>query len=72
LDINGAKVLKKRLGPNGRFEPQPAGGDVEASEDAPPVFHWFGISRPASSEQSDDDEAATAVSMLQRLGLNFR
>jgi hypothetical protein len=73
LDINGAKVLKKRLGPNGQFDPQPARGDADVTEDAPPVYQWLGVTPPASSERrGDDDEGATVVSRLQRLGLGFR
>jgi hypothetical protein len=73
LDINGAKVLKKRLGPNGEAEPRPARADVDLSDDAPPVYKWLGVSRPASAEPSaEGGKAVTAVSLLDRLGLSFR
>ena len=73
MDINGAKVLKKRLGPNGQIDPQRARGDADVSEDAPPVYQWLGVTPPTSSERpDDDDEAATAVSLFHRLGLSFR
>lgn len=45
MDIAGARALKRRLGPNGADEVPPALVDVP--EDAPPVYHWVGVSRPA-------------------------
>lgn len=73
MDINGAKVLKKRLGSNGEVEPRPARADVDLSDDAPPVYKWLGVSRPASVDPpAEGAKAATASSLLDRLGLSFR
>jgi hypothetical protein len=43
MDIAGAKALKERLGPDGRYEESPATADVP--EGAPPVYHYVGVSR---------------------------
>jgi hypothetical protein len=69
LDIAGAKALKDRLGAKGADGP-PSGGDVDVPEDAPPVFHWFGVGteRPVG----DDEPTTPKVSLLRRLGLSFR
>jgi hypothetical protein len=42
MDIAGAKALKKRLGENGASDIPPASVDVP--EDAPPVYHYLGVS----------------------------
>lgn len=52
MDIEGAKALKKRLGPNGTDETSPVSGDVP--EDAAPVFHWTGIPPAGGSVETDD------------------
>jgi hypothetical protein len=74
VDINGAKALKKRLGQNGADEaPRASAADVH--EDAPPVFHWFGVSQPAPETPSADPDDASenrGVSIFRRLGLSFR
>jgi hypothetical protein len=73
MDIAGAKALKKRLDLNGAPEPPPSSADVH--EDAPPVFHWLGISQPAPEDPAagpDDDPATQGASLFQRLGLGFR
>jgi hypothetical protein len=75
LDIAGAKALKKRLDETGAEEAPaaPAGGNV--SEDAPPVFHWFGVGRATSETEppdTGDDLAASGVSLFSRLGLSLR
>ena len=75
MDIAGAKALKKRLGERGAdaASAAPAAGDV--SEDAPPVFHWFGVGRTASDAESPDtgdDLAAPGVALFRKLGLSFR
>jgi hypothetical protein len=75
MDIAGAKALKQRLGPNGVDDAAPpAGVVVDIPADAPPVYHWTGVSKPASAAPPsiEDDEGAAAVSLFSRLGLSFR
>jgi len=57
MDIDGAKALKERLEQRGAAQPRPASGDVP--EDAPPVYHWLGVSRtPDRGAPAPADEAA--------------
>jgi len=71
MDINGAKALRQRIGEKPAPDPQPASGDI--SEDAPPVYRWTGVSKPAGQAPPvDDDEAPAGVSLFQRLGLSSR
>lgn len=73
MDIAGAKALKKRLGTNGADDAPPVPADVPA--DAPPVYHWTGVSTVpdrALSADEDNTAAGDGVSMLGRLGLSFR
>ena len=73
MDIAGAKALKNRLGPNGADEAPPVASDVP--EDAPPVYHWTGVSNvPARPSSADVDErsATDNASLFSRLGLGFR
>ena len=71
MDINGAKALKERLGEKAAEEqapPAPAG----VHEDAPPVYHWTGVSHPGSEADRDDAPADRSVSKFLWLGLSFR
>lgn len=73
MDITGAKALKRRLGPDAREEVPSAAADVP--EDAPPVYHWLGVSNAppeASSARAEDEPAAGSVSLFRRLGLSVR
>ena len=72
MDVNGAKALKERLSAKGARKAPPAAEEVDVPADAPPVYHWLGVSRPATSPPADDDEPATPASLFRRLGLNFR
>jgi hypothetical protein len=75
MDINGAKALKQRLGAKGADEAPPASVDAHVPEDAPPVFHWLGISRSTPETPpagSDEEPAASGVSLFRRLGLSLR
>jgi hypothetical protein len=75
MDINGAKALKKRLSLNGTGEPAPAPADVDIAEDAPPVYHWLGVSLPAPETppaDAADEPAAPGASLFRRLGLSSR
>jgi hypothetical protein len=73
MDIAGAKALKNRLGPNGADEAPPVSADVP--EDAPPVYHWTGVSNvPARPPSADVDETSAAdnASLFSRLSFSFR
>jgi hypothetical protein len=73
MDINGAKALKKRLGPNGTDEAPPSRGDVDVSEDAPPIYHWTGVSqRPSPRTPEVDDDPVMHASLFRRVGLSLR
>lgn len=75
MDINGAKALKERLGASGADEAAAAPADVVVPEDAPPVYHWVGVSQAPSetpSADADDDGSAQSASLFSRLGLSFR
>jgi hypothetical protein len=72
MDIAGAKALKKRLGSNGADEAPAA--PVDVGEDAPPVYQWLGVSRPARETPpvGDDETEVRSTSLFRRLGLSFR
>jgi hypothetical protein len=72
MDIAGAKALKERLGGKAvEDETPPARADIP--EDAPPVYHWTGVSQPDSKAADRDDAPADrGVSKFLRLGLSFR
>jgi hypothetical protein len=71
MDIAGAKALRERLGEKSEEDTTPPGrGDVR--EDAPPVFHWTGVSQPDSKADRDDTSVDRGVSKFLRLGLSFR
>lgn len=75
MDIAGAKALKQRLGPNGGDEAVPTSGTVDVPADAPPVYHWTGVSKPAAPapESAEDDGLdASAASLFRRLVPSFR
>jgi hypothetical protein len=73
MDIAGAKALKERLGQNPAEDVQAAPA-ADVREDAPPVYRWVGVRKPASSSPSvgGDDEQAAVGSLFRRLGLSFR
>jgi hypothetical protein len=71
MDIAGAKALKERLGGKAVEEgAPPAPADVH--EDAPPVYHWTGVSQRDSAATDSEDAPDRSVSKLLRLGLSFR
>lgn len=73
MDIAGAKALKQRLGPNGTDD-APA-NPVDVPADAPPIYHWTGVSKLPSGSRADEAEdasAADSASLFSRLGLSFR
>jgi hypothetical protein len=72
MDVNGAKALKKRLGLNGAEADSPAPADVAISEDAPPVYHWLGVSHAGPKAPPAGAEDDQAPSLFRRLGLSFR
>jgi hypothetical protein len=75
MDINGAKALKKRLSLNGAGKVAPAPADVDIAEDAPPVYHWLGVSQAAPKTppaDAADQQAPPGESLFRRLGLSFR
>jgi hypothetical protein len=71
MDINGAKALKERLGAKATEEETPR-AHADVREDAPPVYHWTGVSRPDSKADRDDAPDDRGVSKFLRLGLSFR
>lgn len=74
MDIAGAKALKDRLGPNGTDD-APAAVPVDVPADAPPVYHWVGVSKlPSGAPPADTDDsgAADGATLFSRLGLSFR
>jgi hypothetical protein len=76
MDIAGAKALRERLGSKGTDEAPPAPTDADVPEDAPPVYHWLGVSQaaPETPPAAADDEADArgSTSLFRRLGLSFR
>jgi hypothetical protein len=76
MDIAGAKALRERLGLDGADEAPPAAEPADVPADAPPVYHWTGVSKPpAESSAIDEDEgpaAAAGAALFRRLGLSFR
>jgi hypothetical protein len=73
MDVNGAKVLQRRLDPNRSV--QTATASVVVPADAPPVYHWVGVARtpaearPSAPEDAPDD---SRPSWRRRLGLGSR
>jgi hypothetical protein len=74
MDIAGAKALKQRLGPNAADDARPdADIPAEVSADAPPVYHWTGVSKAAPEAPAvGGDEPANGASLFTRLALSFR
>jgi hypothetical protein len=73
MDINGAKALKKRLGPNGAEEAPPSLEPADLPADAPPVYRWTGKTPPETgTSDAEDDSAPRRASLFSRLSLNFR
>jgi hypothetical protein len=72
MDIAGAKALKERLGRKAVEEETPlARADVH--EDAPPVYHWTGVSHPGSADADGEDAPADrGMSKFLRLVPSFR
>jgi hypothetical protein len=71
MDIAGAKALKERLGARAVEDHAPPARD-EVHEDAPPVYHWTGVSHPGPDADRDDEPADRGVSKFLGLGLSFR
>jgi hypothetical protein len=75
MDIAGAKALKERLGPQGAQEAPADLARTELPADAPPVYHWTGVSKvPSNISRADREDASGAdnASLFSRLGLSFR
>ena len=73
MDINGAKALKKRLGPNGADEASAAAEPVDVPADAPPIYHWTGKTPPETAVfEAEDDSEPRSASLFSRLSLSFR
>jgi hypothetical protein len=71
MDIAGAKALKERIGPNSPDETRTDNAAVP--EDAPPVYHWTGVSKaPPSAPADGGDEPANGASLFSRIALGFR
>jgi hypothetical protein len=72
MDIAGARALKERLDLN-EVEAPSVIGDADVAEDAPPVYHWVGVSQRTSKPSPVDEEPATPnASLFRRLVLSFR
>jgi hypothetical protein len=71
VDIAGAKALKERLGERGADEAPPASA-ADVPQDAPPVYHWFGVAHNPPQDAEDDGAAAAGASLFSRLGFSFR
>ena len=68
MDIAGAKALKERLGHHGRDD-APA-GSAYVPEDAPPIYHYLGVSETpleSSTTVLADAPAKRRRSWLRRL-----
>jgi hypothetical protein len=76
MDIAGAKALKERLGSKGTDGAPPVSADAEVPEDAPPVYHWLGVSQAAPETPAvaadDEENPRGGTSLFRRLGLSFR
>jgi len=74
LDVNGAKALKKRLERTGARRAPAAARARNVVADAPPVYRWTGVEKPATEPSPPvvDEPQAPNVSLFRRLGLSFR
>jgi hypothetical protein len=73
MDINGAKALKKRLGPNGADDASPAAEPEDVPADAAPVYHWTGKRPPERDPLKVEDEIEPrSASLFSRVSLSFR
>lgn len=73
MDIAGAKALKERLGLDHAEDAPSVSPDVPV--DAPPIYHWTGVSKPPSDgsrADTGDTPATDNTSLFSRLGLSFR
>jgi hypothetical protein len=73
MDIAGAKALKTRLGRDVTDGALPPSANVP--EDAPPVFHWCGVSNAqseASSAGTEDESAGRERIVVSSPGLSLR
>jgi hypothetical protein len=73
MDIEGAKALKRRLGPGEAQDSSLPVDSVEIPADAPPVYHWTGKT-PSETRTTDAEEqqAADGAALFRRLGLSSR
>lgn len=55
MDTNGARALARRLGEKSS-DPVDLPPLRAVSEDAAPIFHWFGVEPAATAEQPDQDD----------------
>lgn len=75
MDIAGAKALKERLGMERAQEAPSAAAPAEVPAEAPPVYHWTGVSKmPAEVSRADAEDTSppATASRFSRLGLGFR
>ena len=74
MDIAGAKALKQRLGSDGVEEAPPSADAVDVPADAPPIYHWTGVSKvPAARPAAAADEFSSVdASLFRRLVPSFR
>ena len=55
MDTNGARALAKRLGDKSS-DPVGLPPLRAVSEDAAPIFHWFGVEPAVTAEQPDQND----------------
>jgi len=58
MDINGAKALKRRLGPEGADDALPVVEPVDIPSEAPPIYRWTGKTPSATAPTETDDNGA--------------
>lgn len=58
MDINGAKALKRRLGPEAVDDAVPVVEPVDIPSEAPPIYRWTGKMPAATAPTETDDNGA--------------
>lgn len=72
MDINGAKALKRRLGPSGEHEARPPAEGAEVPADAPPIYHWTGKTPPETPSAEAEETASRSSALFRQLRPSVR